>query len=84
MEKYRDSDKNRQDFANYALDKYRFIYCKAPGDDPEVNDILFPPVYKLITPSTEIQGHIPRSTCTIVLRYALQCNQGFKAHTRVV
>jgi hypothetical protein len=48
MEKYRDSDENHQDFANYALYKYRFIYRKAAGDNPEVNDILILPVHKLI------------------------------------
>ena len=32
-----DSDESRAEFANYALDKLRFCYKKADGDDEEVS-----------------------------------------------
>ena len=33
----RDSDEGRVKFADYALDKFRFCYKKADGDDEEVS-----------------------------------------------
>jgi hypothetical protein len=36
VDKYRDSDERRQQFASDMLENFRFIYSKAKGDDPKV------------------------------------------------
>ena len=41
----RDSDENRAEFADYLLDKLRFCYKKADGDDEEVSVYLTCMVY---------------------------------------
>jgi hypothetical protein len=40
-ENLKDSDDNRAEFAEYALDKLRFCYKKANGDDEEVGVFVF-------------------------------------------
>jgi hypothetical protein len=37
QDELKDSNENRIEFAKYALDKLRFLYHKADGDDKEVS-----------------------------------------------
>lgn len=41
QEDLKDSDDNRAEFAEYALDKLRFCYKKADGNDEEVSIYVF-------------------------------------------
>jgi hypothetical protein len=78
-DKYRDLNNMRQEFASHMLDKLRFVFRYAKGDDPKVHVYCFIICNTLLSMIfAEIQWPLSQSSCCTDFRCSLTCNFGFE------